>query len=49
VAALHPWQTGVLDIADCDRTEFVIALKEGECADARFETWPAEVRRSWTS
>ena len=44
VAALHPWQTGVLDIADCDRAEFVIALQEGESAETRIETWPAVVR-----
>jgi hypothetical protein len=44
VAALHPWQTGVLDIADCDRAEFVIALQEDESAETRIETWPAEVR-----
>ena len=24
VAALHRWETGVLDIANCDRTEFVV-------------------------
>jgi hypothetical protein len=42
--ALHPWQTGVLDIADCDRAEFVIALQEGESAETRIETWPAVVR-----
>ena len=27
VAALHPWETGVLDIANCDRTEFVVGLE----------------------
>ena len=44
VAALHPWETGVLDIADCQRTEFVVALKDGETAGTRVETWPPEVR-----
>ena len=44
VAALHPWQSGVLDIADCQRTEFVVALKDGETASTQVETWPAEVR-----
>jgi hypothetical protein len=44
VAALHPWETGVLDIANCDRTEFVVALKGGETAGTRVETWPPEVR-----
>jgi hypothetical protein len=34
VAAFHPWETGTLDIADCGRTEFVIALNEGESAGA---------------
>jgi hypothetical protein len=42
--ALRPWETGVLDIADCERTEFVIALKDGETAGTRIETWPPEVR-----
>jgi hypothetical protein len=44
VAALHTWQSGVLNIADCERTEFVVALNEGESAGTRIETWPAEVR-----
>jgi hypothetical protein len=44
VAALRSWETGVLDIADCERTEFVVALKDGETAGTRIETWPAEVR-----
>jgi hypothetical protein len=44
VAALHPWETGVLDIVGCHRTEFVVALKDGETAGTRIETWPAEVR-----
>jgi predicted nucleic acid-binding Zn ribbon protein len=44
VAALHPWETGVIDIANCDRIEFVLALKESEAAGTRVETWPPEVR-----
>ena len=44
VAALHPWETGVPDITDCERTEFVVALKDGETASTRVDTWPAEVR-----
>jgi hypothetical protein len=44
VAALHPWQTGVLDITNCERTKFVVALTSGETAGTRIETWPAEVR-----
>jgi predicted nucleic acid-binding Zn ribbon protein len=44
VAALHPWETGVLDIASCDRTEFIVGLKESEAAGTRVETWPPEVR-----
>jgi hypothetical protein len=44
VAALGPWETGVLNIARCDRTEFVVALNEDESAGTRIETWPAEVR-----
>ena len=44
VAALHPWETGVLDIANCERTEFVVALKDGETAGTRMETWPPEVQ-----
>jgi predicted nucleic acid-binding Zn ribbon protein len=44
VAALHPWQTGVLDITNCQRTEFVVGLNEDETAGTRIETWPAEVR-----
>ena len=44
VAALHPWETGVLDIANCERTEFVVALKGGETAGTRIQTWPAEVQ-----
>jgi hypothetical protein len=34
----------VLDIANCQRTEFVVALNEGETAGTRIETWPAQVR-----
>jgi hypothetical protein len=34
----------VLDIACCDRTEFVLALRGGETAGTRIETWPPEVR-----
>ncbi len=44
VSALHPWETGVLDLANCDRTEFVVALKGGETAGTRIQTWPAEVQ-----
>jgi hypothetical protein len=44
VAALHSWETGVLDVANCERTEFVVALMDGEIASTRLETWPAEVR-----
>jgi hypothetical protein len=44
VAALHSWQTGVLDISNSERTEFVVASKDGETAGTRMETWPAEVR-----
>ena len=44
VAAPRPWETGVLDIADCERTEFVVALKDGETAGTHAETWPPEVR-----
>jgi len=43
-SALHSWETGFLDIANCQRTEFVVALKDGETAGTRMETWPAEVR-----
>jgi hypothetical protein len=39
-----PWETSVLDIAGCERTEFVVALKNGETAGTRIETWPPEVR-----
>jgi hypothetical protein len=44
VAALHPWETGVLDIANCKRTEFVVALNDGQTAGTRVATWPPEVR-----
>ena len=44
VAALRPWETTVLDIADCERIEFVVALNNGEAAGVRIETWPPEVR-----
>jgi hypothetical protein len=44
VRQLRPWETGVLDIAGCDRTEFVLALEEGEVAGTRPETWPPELR-----
>ena len=44
VAALHPWETGVLNIANCERTEFVVGLKDGETASTRVETWSPEVR-----
>jgi hypothetical protein len=44
VAKLSPWETGTVDIAACDRTEFVLALKDGETAGTRIETWPPEVR-----
>jgi hypothetical protein len=43
-AALHPWETGVLNIANCQRTEFVVALMEGETAGTSVETWPPELR-----
>ena len=42
--ARPPWETGTLDIADCERTEFVVALKKGETAGTRIETWPSGVR-----
>jgi hypothetical protein len=44
VVELQPWETGVLDIANCERTEFVMALKEHEVAGTRVETWPPDVR-----
>ena len=44
MAPLRPWETRVLDIADCERTEFVVALNNGEAAGTRIETWPLEVR-----
>ena len=44
VAALHHWETGELDVAGCDRTEFVLALAEGEAAGSRFATWPLEIQ-----
>jgi hypothetical protein len=44
IAALHRWETGVLDIASCERTEFVVSLTDGETAGTRIETWPPEVR-----
>jgi hypothetical protein len=34
----------VLNIANCERTEFVLALKGGETAGTRVETWPPKVR-----
>ena len=40
---LQPWETGVLDIAGCERTGFVVALKEDEVAGTRVETWPPDV------
>jgi hypothetical protein len=43
VAALHPWETGVLDIANLQRTEFVVALNDGETAGTGIETWLAEI------
>jgi hypothetical protein len=42
--AQAPWETSVLDIAGCQRTEFVLALSEGESAGTRVETWPPDVR-----
>jgi hypothetical protein len=44
VAALGPWETGVLNIAGCERTEFVVALNKDESAGTRAETWPPEVQ-----
>jgi hypothetical protein len=44
LAAFQPWETGTLDIAGCDRTEFVLALKQVETAGTRPETWPPDVR-----
>lgn len=44
MAALRPWETGVLNIADCERTEFAVALNNGETAGTRVESWPPEVR-----
>jgi predicted nucleic acid-binding Zn ribbon protein len=46
VAALHPWQTGVLDITNCQRTEFVVGLNEDETAGTRIEK--PKCGRSWT-
>jgi hypothetical protein len=34
----------VLDIIDCERVEFVLALQDGETAGTRVETWPPKVR-----
>jgi hypothetical protein len=34
----------VLNIANCQRTEFVVGLNDGETAGTRMETWPAEVQ-----
>jgi hypothetical protein len=44
VGQLHPWEIGGLDIAGCDCTEFVLALRQGEVAGASIQTWPMEVR-----
>jgi len=44
VALLRPWETGVLDLANCQRTEFVVALNDDETAGTRVETWPPEIR-----
>jgi hypothetical protein len=44
VRRLHAWETGVLDIAGCDRTEFVVALNHGDATGVRVETRPPEVR-----
>jgi hypothetical protein len=45
-AALHPWEASVIDIANCQRTEFVMALRPRETAAAWIATWPAEVQAS---
>jgi hypothetical protein len=44
ITAPRPGETGLLDVANCERTEFVVALKDGEPTGARIETRPAEVR-----
>jgi hypothetical protein len=44
VAALRPWEAGILDIANCERAEFVVGLNDGEAAGTRVENWPSEVR-----
>jgi hypothetical protein len=44
VTALSPWETAVLDITDCERTEFLVALSKNEVASIAMETWPPEVR-----
>jgi hypothetical protein len=41
---LHPWETKVLDVAGCDRTEIVVALYEHETAGTRPETWPQVIQ-----
>jgi hypothetical protein len=44
VAALHSWETGVLDLVNCERVEFVVALRDEETAGTGIETWPPEVQ-----
>ena len=44
ITALGPCETGLLDVANCERAEFVVALADGEAAGTRIETWPPEVR-----
>ena len=43
ITALRPCETGLLDLTNCERTEFVVALNRGETAGTRIETWPPEV------
>ena len=45
--ARPPWETGTLNIADCERTEFVVALKKGETAGTRID--PRRYKRSSNS
>jgi hypothetical protein len=38
ITALGPCETGLLDVANCERAEFVVALADGEAAGTRIET-----------
>jgi hypothetical protein len=49
VAALHRWETGLLNIANCERTEFVVALNDARPPAPTSRPGRRRCGRSWTN